>query len=86
MYTYIFGPVPSRRRGRSLGVDLVPHRACSLDCVYCEVGPTTNRTLDREEYLDVLGAENKLTTIQQERGLFYQRVPQETGEKVLHIL
>jgi len=35
----------------SLGVDLVPHKVCSLDCVYCECGPTTRLTLDRKEYI-----------------------------------
>jgi len=51
MYKYLFGPVPSRRLGMSLGVDLVPHKVCSLDCVYCECGPTTKLTLDRKEYI-----------------------------------
>jgi wyosine [tRNA(Phe)-imidazoG37] synthetase (radical SAM superfamily) len=51
MYKYIFGPVPSRRLGMSLGVDLVPHKVCSLDCVYCECGSTTNLTIDRKEYI-----------------------------------
>lgn len=51
MYRYIFGPVPSRRLGMSLGVDLVPKKVCSLDCVYCEVGQTTKLTLDRKEYI-----------------------------------
>ncbi|MBB6479390.1 radical SAM protein [Spirochaeta isovalerica] len=50
MYKYLFGPVPSRRLGVSLGVDLVPHKVCSLDCVYCEVGRTTDLTLERREY------------------------------------
>lgn len=50
MYHHIFGPVPSRRLGISLGVDLVPRKVCSLDCVYCEVGHTTRLTLDRGEY------------------------------------
>lgn len=52
-YKYLFGPVPSRRLGISLGVDLVPKKVCSLDCVYCEVGRTTTLTADREEYVDV---------------------------------
>jgi wyosine [tRNA(Phe)-imidazoG37] synthetase (radical SAM superfamily) len=47
--TYVFGPVPSRRLGRSLGVDLVPFKVCSLDCVYCELGRTTERTRRRRE-------------------------------------
>ena len=51
MYSYLFGPVPSRRLGMSLGVDLVPHKVCSLDCVYCEVGETTKRTVVRDEYI-----------------------------------
>lgn len=51
MYKYIFGPVPSRRLGVSLGVDLVTHKTCSLDCVYCECGKTTDLTCERKEYV-----------------------------------
>ncbi len=51
MYSYLFGPVPSRRLGMSLGVDLVPHKVCSLNCVYCECGPTTDLTVERKEYV-----------------------------------
>ena len=51
MYKYLFGPIPSRRLGMSLGVDLVPPKVCSLDCVYCEVGPSTCLTLERREYI-----------------------------------
>ncbi|MBN1388272.1 MAG: radical SAM protein [Bacteroidales bacterium] len=51
MYKYLFGPVPSRRLGMSLGVDLVPRKVCSLDCVYCEVGKTTKLTTERREYI-----------------------------------
>lgn len=50
---YLFGPVPSRRLGISLGVDLVPHKVCSLNCVYCEVGRTTNLTIERQEYVPI---------------------------------
>ncbi len=52
-YHYLFGPVPSRRLGLSLGVDLVPHKTCTLNCVYCECGKTTNLTTAREEYVPV---------------------------------
>ncbi len=41
---HLFGPVPSRRLGRSLGVDLIPSKTCPYDCIYCEVGPTTHLT------------------------------------------
>ncbi len=51
MYKYLFGPVPSRRLGMSLGIDLVPLKVCSLNCVYCEVGRTTNLTTKRAEYV-----------------------------------
>jgi len=53
MYKYLFGPVPSRRLGMSLGIDLVPKKVCSLNCVYCEVGETTKLTVDRMEYVKV---------------------------------
>ena len=50
-YRYLFGPVPSRRFGRSLGIDMIPLKTCSLDCVFCQLGRTTNKTLDRNEYV-----------------------------------
>lgn len=43
-YRYLYGPVPSRRLGRSLGVDIVPHKVCSYDCIYCQLGRTTRLT------------------------------------------
>ncbi len=50
-YKYLFGPVPSRRFGRSLGVDLTPYKTCSLDCVFCQLGRTTKKTVHRQEYV-----------------------------------
>jgi len=50
---HVFGPVPSRRLGRSLGVDLVPFKVCPLDCVYCQLGRTTVKTLERRDYVPV---------------------------------
>ena len=47
---HLFGPVPSRRLGRSLGVDLIPPKTCPYDCIYCEVGPTTCQTGERFSY------------------------------------
>ncbi|HUW30658.1 MAG TPA: radical SAM protein [Planctomycetota bacterium] len=47
----IFGPVPSRRLGRSLGVDLVPLKTCTYDCIYCQLGRTTVKTTERREYV-----------------------------------
>ena len=51
MSDYIFGPVPSRRLGRSLGVDLVPFKTCTYDCIYCQLGRTTQKTLQRKEWV-----------------------------------
>jgi wyosine [tRNA(Phe)-imidazoG37] synthetase (radical SAM superfamily) len=48
---YIFGPVPSRRLGRSMGVDLIPFKTCSYDCIYCQLGRTTNKTIERKEWV-----------------------------------
>jgi wyosine [tRNA(Phe)-imidazoG37] synthetase (radical SAM superfamily) len=48
---YVFGPVPSRRLGRSLGIDLVPYKTCSFDCIYCDLGRTTRKTISRQSYV-----------------------------------
>lgn len=50
-YRYHYGPVHSRRLGRSLGVDVIPYKTCSLDCIYCECGATNHLTLERKEYI-----------------------------------
>ncbi len=52
-YKYIFGPVPSRRLGFSLGIDLVPFKTCSYDCIYCQLGKTTHLTTAKKEYAPV---------------------------------
>lgn len=48
---YVFGPVPSRRLGQSLGVDVIPRKLCTLNCIYCELGTTAHTTLKRAEYV-----------------------------------
>lgn len=47
---YTFGPVPSRRLGLSLGIDLVPLKTCTYDCLYCQLGRTANKTVERKEW------------------------------------
>jgi wyosine [tRNA(Phe)-imidazoG37] synthetase (radical SAM superfamily) len=49
-YSFLFGPVQSRRLGVSLGIDMVQSKICTLDCVYCECGATAALTLERKEY------------------------------------
>ena len=50
MSTCIYGPVPSRRLGRSLGIDLLPAKICSYDCIYCQLGRTARTTTKRRPY------------------------------------
>lgn len=51
--SYVYGPVPSRRLGLSLGLSIVPFKTCTLDCVYCQCGRTTAKTLRRERFFPV---------------------------------
>ncbi len=47
---FVFGPVPSRRLGTVVGIDLVPHKVCTFDCLYCDLGRTTKKTTTRETF------------------------------------
>ncbi|MBU0768549.1 MAG: radical SAM protein [Proteobacteria bacterium] len=60
-YNTLFGPVPSRRLGISLGVDLVPMKTCTLNCIYCECGKTSHLTLERKEYVSFEAVKKELT-------------------------
>jgi len=81
---YLFGPVPSRRFGLSLGVDLVPRKTCTLDCVFCEVGPTTRLTVERKEYAPVAEVERELKTWLAEGGAADVISVTGSGEPTLH--
>lgn len=50
-YKHIYGPIPSRRLGVSLGIDPIPFKTCPLNCIYCECGATNNFTMERKEYI-----------------------------------
>ena len=58
----LFGPVPSRRFGRSLGIDLVPFKTCTLDCVFCQLGRTPAKTMQRKDYVPVDSVLGELQT------------------------
>jgi len=64
---HVFGPVPSRRLGFSLGVDLVRPKTCTMDCVYCECGPTTDLTVTRSCPVDPHAALRELAGVLAER-------------------
>lgn len=52
-YHYLFGPVPSRRLGRSLGVDIIPLKTCTQNCIYCQLGKDAPQTLQRKNYVPI---------------------------------
>ncbi len=52
MAKFVFGPVPSRRLGFSLGVDIIPSKYCCFDCIYCQIGKTTNKEITRKSFFD----------------------------------
>ncbi|HOW57148.1 MAG TPA: radical SAM protein [Smithellaceae bacterium] len=59
-YKYVYGPVLSRRLGRSLGIDIIPFKTCTYDCIYCQLGKTTNKTIERRSYAPVADILNEL--------------------------
>jgi wyosine [tRNA(Phe)-imidazoG37] synthetase (radical SAM superfamily) len=61
--SYFYGPVPSRRLGFSLGVDIIPRKVCSFDCIYCQVGVTTKKSIRRFSYIDFSKFEQELRGI-----------------------
>ncbi|HPW16876.1 MAG TPA: radical SAM protein [Candidatus Aminicenantes bacterium] len=48
---FVYGPVASRRLGFSLGVDIIPYKTCTLDCVYCQLGSTGKTTARRRSFV-----------------------------------
>jgi wyosine [tRNA(Phe)-imidazoG37] synthetase (radical SAM superfamily) len=47
---YVYGPVPSRRLGFSLGIDIMPYKTCTFDCIYCQLGRTIQKTIERKPF------------------------------------
>ena len=83
-YRYLFGPVPSRRLGRSLGVDLTPLKTCTLDCIFCQLGRTTHKTIQRAEYAPVWHVESELDAWIKEGGKADYITLSGSGEPTLH--
>ena len=63
MYKHIFGPVPSRRLGVSLGVDLVVSKSCNLNCIFCECGATKKIQLERQRFKDMNEILNEIQSV-----------------------
>ena len=63
MYKHVFGPVPSRRLGISLGVDLVLSKSCNLNCIFCECGATKKIQLERQRFKDMNEILNEIQSV-----------------------
>jgi len=83
-YRHLFGPVPSRRLGRSLGVDLTPFKTCTLDCIFCQLGRTTHKTIQRAEYTPIWHVEAELDAWIKEGGQADHITLSGSGEPTLH--
>ncbi|TWI68152.1 wyosine [tRNA(Phe)-imidazoG37] synthetase (radical SAM superfamily) [Desulfobotulus alkaliphilus] len=83
-FQYVFGPVASRRLGLSLGVDLLPSKTCTLDCIYCESGPTTRKTLLRKEWVPTEAVIAELAQILDESPELDSVTFSGSGEPTLH--
>ena len=63
MYKHVFGPVPSRRLGVSLGVDLVVSKSCNLNCIFCECGATKKIQLKRQKFKNINEILNEIQSV-----------------------
>jgi wyosine [tRNA(Phe)-imidazoG37] synthetase (radical SAM superfamily) len=84
-FRHLYGPVPSRRLGRSLGIDLVPHKVCSYNCIYCQIGETTEKTLLRKEYIPTQEVLGELRAFLSKNGSSFDHISLSgSGEPTLH--
>ena len=83
-YRHLFGPVPSRRFGRSLGVDLTPLKTCSFNCVFCQLGPTPVTSLERREYVPVPSVKDEILHWRDTGGTADYATLSGSGEPTLH--
>lgn len=72
MGRFVYGPVPSRRLGRSLGVDIVLAKSCTVNCVYCQIGSTSPLPPERKRFIDPEKIESELiAAVQTDSGIDY---------------
>ncbi len=82
---YLYGPVPSRRLGLSCGIDIVPLKICTLDCIYCQLGKTPQTTTERKDYAPIGDIINELASAL-EKGLRADFITiGGSGEPTLHL-
>lgn len=83
-YQYLFGPVPSRRLGRSLGIDLIPFKTCTMNCVYCQLGETACELSERGDYVPIQDVLAELDRWKQTDGRADHITLAGSGEPTLH--
>lgn len=81
---YLFGPVHSRRLGLSLSIDVVPMKTCTFNCIYCQLGRTTQQTLKRDEYVPANEVMQELATFLENNGEADYLTFSGSGEPTLH--
>ncbi|MDF7825788.1 radical SAM protein [Pontiellaceae bacterium B12227] len=83
-YQYLFGPVPSRRLGYSLGVDLIPFKTCTMDCTFCQLGETPCAVSERGDYVPMQDVLAELTQWRDRGGQADHITLAGSGEPTLH--
>ena len=81
-HSFVYGPVPSRRLGLSLGINIIPFKTCTLDCIYCQCGKTTKKTLERRSFFpinDIIAAVRSAIR-GRGQGVKDSRIPEQTPE------
>lgn len=67
---YVFGPVPSRRLGKSLGISPIPRKTCNYSCIYCQLGRTDKMTNERKEFFSLKNIINEFKNYLKENFAF----------------
>jgi len=83
-YKYLFGPVPSRRLGRSLGVDLIPFKTCTMNCTFCQLGETPCEVSERGDYVPIQDVFDELDHWKMADGAADHVTLAGSGEPTLH--
>ncbi|MFH1519913.1 MAG: radical SAM protein [Candidatus Omnitrophota bacterium] len=81
---YCYGPVPSRRLGFSLGVDLFPRKTCSFNCLYCQLGTSSKRTARRSSFVNRGKFRRELSEIIKKKPKIDYITISGSGEPTLH--
>jgi len=83
-YKHLFGPVPSRRLGRSLGVDLIPFKTCTMNCRFCQLGDSPCALSERKEYVPTADVLAELVRWKEQDGEADHITLAGSGEPTLH--